>query len=362
MAGPADITAAELTGLYQNLLGRAPDQAGFDWWMKSGDGGVNTLESVKQGFLSSDEYKNRNLPQTGLQGTESALTAAQQQANTRLDPFAQAGQQALNPLLALTGAKGQEAFDQAYTQSPYMKFLGDQGQQAVTRQASALGGLGGGNVQKELTRFGQGLAGQGLQQQIGNLSGLTGMGLGATGQQAGYDFGTGQSIAQARTRAGEQLSALANLQGQQIAQQLGSTSGNLANLLSGTGGQQAGLKTNLSQLLANLASQSAGQSAGLPSIPGIQETKGQLANLGQAAGGIATAIAASDVRLKENIRSIGIANGVNLYSWDWNEKGREIAKDQPSIGVIAQEVAKTHPNAVIMGSDGYLRVNYSEII
>ena len=43
----------------------------------------------------------------------------------------------------------------------------------VTRNAAALGGLGGGNVQKELTRLGQDLASTQLQNQIANLAALS---------------------------------------------------------------------------------------------------------------------------------------------------------------------------------------------
>lgn len=70
----------------------------------------------------------------------------------------------------------------------------------------------------------------------------------------------------------------------------------------------------------------------------------------------------SDTRLKENIEHYDTVDGVNYYTWDWNDKGKELGADQhPSIGVLAQEVLKTHPHAVTQGEDGYLRVNYGMI-
>lgn len=70
----------------------------------------------------------------------------------------------------------------------------------------------------------------------------------------------------------------------------------------------------------------------------------------------------SDIRLKENITQVGtLPNGVNWYTWDWNEVGKSIAGDEPTQGVLAQELQKTHPSAVARGEDGYLRVNYSRI-
>jgi len=84
----------------------------------------------------------------------------------------------------------------------------------------------------------------------------------------------------------------------------------------------------------------------------------------QAGGGVTNFItsALSDIRLKENITKVGEVSGVNFYTWDWNEKGKEIAGNQETIGVLAQEVMATHPNAVFKGSDGYLRVNYDMIL
>ena len=54
-------------------------------------------------------------------------------------------------------------------------------------------------------------------------------------------------------------------------------------------------------------------------------------------------------------------SGANLYSWDWNEEGKSIAGDQPTYGVIAQEQAVRNPSSVIIGSDGYLRVDYAKV-
>lgn len=70
----------------------------------------------------------------------------------------------------------------------------------------------------------------------------------------------------------------------------------------------------------------------------------------------------SDTRLKENIEHYDTVDGVNYYTWDWNDKGKALGADQhPSIGVLAQEVLKTHPHAVTQGEDGYLKVNYGMI-
>ena len=67
----------------------------------------------------------------------------------------------------------------------------------------------------------------------------------------------------------------------------------------------------------------------------------------------------SDERLKENIKAIGKSeNGHNLYTWDWNDKAKELGVNDPTTGVLAQEVKKYMPEAVITDENGYYRVNY----
>ena len=78
--------------------------------------------------------------------------------------------------------------------------------------------------------------------------------------------------------------------------------------------------------------------------------------------GAAYAGAGSDVRLKENIQHYDTLNGVKFYTWDWNDKAKEIGYDKyPTMGVLAQEVQKTHPDTVMEGPEGYLLVNYGKL-
>ena len=126
--------------------------------------------------------------------------------------FAGAGLQAQQNQLALSGALGQEAFNNALMNNPATQFLREQGQEAIINQQAALGGLGGGNVMRELSRFNQGLAAQDLDAQFNRLGQLTGQGMQAAGQ-------SGQFLAQ----AGQQMGNLASTNAQ-----LG-TQANLAN-------------------------------------------------------------------------------------------------------------------------------------
>lgn len=71
----------------------------------------------------------------------------------------------------------------------------------------------------------------------------------------------------------------------------------------------------------------------------------------------------SDARMKENIQPYDVHKGIQFYTWDWNAKAKAIGWDKyPTFGVIAQEVQKTHPEAVVEGEHGYLMVNYGKLI
>ena len=50
---------------------------------------------------------------------------------------------------------------------------------------------------------------------------------------------------------------------------------------------------------------------------------------------------------------------MNLYTWDWREDAP--VTSPMNYGVMAQEVAETHPEAVMTGEHGYLMVDYSKL-
>jgi hypothetical protein len=67
----------------------------------------------------------------------------------------------------------------------------------------------------------------------------------------------------------------------------------------------------------------------------------------------------SDERMKTDVQYYDTVKGIKYYTWKWNDKAKSIGWDRyPEIGVIAQQVQKTHPEAVIKGPEGYLMVNY----
>jgi len=102
----------------------------------------------------------------------------------------------------------------------------------------------------------------------------------------------------------------------------------------------------------------------LPAVAG-GIVSGGMANLGKGVGFFGgKAPAPSDSRLKENVKKVGTTkSGINLYSWKWNSKAKELGLDWGSnIGVMAQEIKDIIPEAVIMADDGYYRVDYSKVV
>lgn len=93
------------------------------------------------------------------------------------------------------GAQGQQQAINQFEQSPMFQALARQGETAILQNASATGGLRGGNVQGALGQFRPALLNQQIQQQFQNLGGLTALGqssaagVGAGGFQAAGNIG-----------------------------------------------------------------------------------------------------------------------------------------------------------------------------
>ena len=114
--------------------------------------------------------------------------AAREEMRALLQPYVAAGGPALEAQMAALGLAGPEA-QQTYVaqqeQSPIFQALARQGEEAVLQNASATGGLRGGNVQGALAQFRPALLNQFLEQQYGRLGGMT-----ALGQQSAAGVGT----------------------------------------------------------------------------------------------------------------------------------------------------------------------------
>lgn len=104
------------------------------------------------------------------------------QTQQNIAPWLTGGTKALGAqqdLLGLNGTGVQQTQLDALKSSPLFQQLFGAGQDAVLSSASATGGLRGGNAQRSLYDAGEDTFAQVIQQQLANLGGLSGQGLGA---------------------------------------------------------------------------------------------------------------------------------------------------------------------------------------
>jgi hypothetical protein len=228
-----------------------------------------------------------------------------------------------------------------------------------------------------------GLAGQDIaaqraaqQAQLGQQAGIFGAELGQQRrmqqaqlqqqrQLAGLDIAGRAALTQPQLEMqarAQRAGLLGGLQGQQV-QQLG--------LLGGAGAQQQALQQRAIDAQRGEFQRALGYGpqqigllqAGMGTPLISQTTTGQQKTgtgdiLGTAAQ-LAGMYFMSDEKLKENIKPIGKSkNGHNVYTWDWNDKAKELGVNDPTTGVIAQEVIKYMPKAVTKNANGYYMVNY----
>jgi hypothetical protein len=67
----------------------------------------------------------------------------------------------------------------------------------------------------------------------------------------------------------------------------------------------------------------------------------------------------SDIRTKENIKQIHwLPNGLPVYEYEYKPEWKDEAGHGKFVGVMAQDVIKIQPNAIIHRDDGYMMVNY----
>jgi len=208
-----------------------------------------------------------------------------------------------------------------YQADPGYAFRLSEGKKALERASAARGQFAEYNpaAARALMSYGQGLASEEFgnaynryNQDQGNifsrLANISGIGQNATGQLAGIGQNYANAATDLYTGMGNAVTA--------AKQAKAANSGSMFNTLLG-----------------------AGLSIGMAPMTG---------------GGSLFGSWLSDERMKENIRHVGVENGHNIYSFNY--------KGSPNgfIGVMAQEVMKSNPDAVIE-CDGFYAVNYDKI-
>lgn len=148
-----------------------------------------------------------------------------------MSPYVEAGASSLaqqQNLIGLNGNKAQQAAIDAIKGGSQYNTLLQQGQNAMLQNAAATGGLRGGNTQSALAQYSPNLLNSLIQQQYGNLAGITSLGQSSAAGVGNAGMQTGSNIAnllqqQGAAAAGGQLAQgnmYANM-GNSLAQSLG---------------------------------------------------------------------------------------------------------------------------------------------
>jgi hypothetical protein len=150
-----------------------------------------------------------------------------------LAPYSAGGTEALNAQRALLGLTGNDAQQTAINQlqsSPRFTSMVNQGESAILQNASATGGLRGGNTQSALAQFRPQMLNELIQQQFANLGGISNQGLNASMAQ-------GTAGMQAASNIGNIITGNATNQGNMAV----ARAGNASNAVGVLGGQVGGL-------------------------------------------------------------------------------------------------------------------------
>lgn len=132
-------------------------------------------------------------------------------------PYLQAGTQGLSgqqDILGLNGPEAQAAAIQAIQGGPQFSSMLQQGENALLQNASATGGLRGGNTQGALMNFRPMLLNQLLSEQYNRLGGLSGMGQATAAGQAAIGQQNANSISDLLAQQGAAQAGAALAQGQ----------------------------------------------------------------------------------------------------------------------------------------------------
>ena len=114
-------------------------------------------------------------------------------------PFLNAGLGAMGQqqaMLGMNGPEAQQTIMNMLSSSPQMAEMAKQGEMGILQNASATGGLRGGNTQGALAQFRPQLLNQMMDQYYNQLGGFTGMGFNAASNIGNYGIGMGGTAMQ----------------------------------------------------------------------------------------------------------------------------------------------------------------------
>lgn len=164
-------------------------------------GGNSANKATKKAQAAQIDFQNRAL---GEQQRQFDLTRSD------FAPYLAAGTgglKSLTDLIGINGADAQSAGLINIQNSPELAALIRNGEEAVLQNASATGGLRGGNIQTGLANFRADTFANQLQTQIARLAGLAGLGQGATDSVSAFGASNANNIANIYGQMGDATAA-----------------------------------------------------------------------------------------------------------------------------------------------------------
>jgi len=292
----------------------------MSWSATIGAANDQTMAFITGHQARSAARRDRKFKQKGLD----ELTRQFDVTREDYAPWREAGERAIGRMEDPT----------AFEESPGYAFRRKEGMRDMENIFSAKSG--GGNAMRALNEYNQNLATNEFGSWWNRQAGMAGMGQTATTGTAAYTTPVTGQKASIYSAMGDNAASIGMWNAANMANAMNSGA---SNMLYGWNKAQQ----NIPPTSGAGTGGSGGGGIGIP------------ANFGGYIGG-----PMSDIRLKENIESCGEFAGLQFYTWDWNDTARGLGIDDPTTGVIAQEVQKTHPHAV-SEKDGYLMVDYDKL-
>lgn len=200
-----------------------------------------------------------------VQRVLSPFVTAGNQAIQDLKPYEQAGQLAIQgqqDLIGLGGVEAQQNAINGISNGVEMQALTQQGENAILQNASATGGLRGGNTQSALATFRPSTLSALINQQYERLGGLSTLGAQTTGSIAQLGQASAAQQASASTMLGNGISSALGQAGSNMAGLAASNATNMANISSQYGNNQQELTQQQGQISAGLSMANANANIG----------------------------------------------------------------------------------------------------
>lgn len=250
---------AGLSGLLA-LSGAAPVQTNWQAYAQSNPALMQAFQAQQQaspftGGLGgvTDAWRNIVTGQTGATGGVRDLATFAQQWQQKNDPNANLS------AFQTGGAQAQQQAIAGIESSPLFQSLLRQGEQGILQNASATGGLRGGNVQGALAQFRPAMLNQQIQQQLANFAGLASLGQNAAAGTGNAGIQTGANVANLLNDTGQAQAYSALAGSNALANSVSGLGAQLGNLL---GGRTPGFGS-AGQIVANTSANIAANPVGM---------------------------------------------------------------------------------------------------